>query len=129
MATQSSKPSLARRWENYQPSKSALFWACAATVVATMIIGFSWGGWVTGGTSRSLATTAGDVARGELASAICVDRFNAAPDAAAKRVEFKALTDSYKKRQFIETGGWATMPGKTSPDRLGVESCAVALAA
>ena len=129
MATQSSKPSLARRWEDYQPSKSALFWACAVTIVATMIIGFSWGGWVTGGTSRSLATTAGDVARGELASAICVDRFNAAPDAAAKRVEFKALTDSYKKRQFIETGGWATMPGKTSPDRLGVESCAVALAA
>lgn len=129
MVTQSSKPSLARRWEDYQPSKSALFWACAVTIVATMIIGFSWGGWVTGGTSRSMATTAGDVARGELASAICVDRFNAAPDAAAKRVEFKALTDSYKKRQFIETGGWATMPGKTSPDRLGVESCAVALAA
>ena len=129
MATQSSKPSLARRWEDYQPSKSALFWACAVTIVATMIIGFSGGGWVTGGTSRSMATTAGDVARGELASAICVDRFNAAPDAAAKRVEFKALTDSYKKRQFIETGGWATMPGKTSPDRLGVESCAVALAA
>jgi hypothetical protein len=129
VATQSAKPSLARRWENYQPSKSALFWACAATVVATMIIGFSWGGWVTGGTSRSLATTAGDVARGELASAICVDRFNAAPDAAAKRVEFKALTDSYKKRQFIETGGWATMPGKTSPDSLGVQNCAVALAA
>ncbi|WP_217576080.1 hypothetical protein [Mesorhizobium sp. GbtcB19] len=128
MATQSSKPSLARRWEDYQPSKSALFWACAVTAVATMTIGFSWGGWVTGGTSRSLATTAGDVARGELASAIWVDRFNAAPDAAAKRVEFKALTDSYKKRQFIETGGWATMPGKTSPD-LGVESCAVALAA
>jgi len=129
VVTQSSKPSLARRWEDYQPSKSALFWACAVTIVATMIIGFSWGGWVTGGTSRSMATTAGDVARGELASAICVDRFNAAPDAAAKRVEFKALTDSYKKRQFIETGGWATMPGKTSPDRLGVESCAVALAA
>ncbi|SFQ20955.1 hypothetical protein SAMN03159463_05986 [Mesorhizobium sp. NFR06] len=129
MATQSRKPSLARRWEDYQPSKSALFWSCAVTVAATMIIGFSWGGWVTGGTSRMLATTAGDVARGALASAIRVDRFNAAPDAAAKRVEFKALTDSYKKRQFIETGGWATMPGKTSPDRLDVESCAVALTA
>lgn len=129
MSAQSSKPSLARRWEDYQPAKSTLFWACAVTVVATLIIGFNWGGWVTGGTSRSLAANAGDVARGELASAICVDRFNAAPDAAAKRVELKALTDSYTKRQFIETGGWATMPGKTSPDRLGAESCAVALSA
>ncbi|TIM06601.1 hypothetical protein [Mesorhizobium sp.] len=128
MATQSSKPSLARRWEDYQPAKSTLLWACAASFVATLIIGFNWGGWVTGGTSRALAATAGDTARGELASAVCVDRFNTAPDAAAKLVEFKAITDSYKKRQFIETGGWATMPGKTSPDRLGAQSCAVALA-
>lgn len=95
----------------------------------TLIIGFNWGGWVTGGTSRALAVTAGEVARSELASAVCVDRFNTAPDAAAKLVEFKALTDSYKKRQFIETGGWATMPGKTSPDKLGAQCCAVALAA
>src|SRR5689334_1097416 len=61
VATQSSKPSLARRWEDYQPGKSTLFWACAATVIATLIVGFNWGGWVTGGTSRSLAATAGDV--------------------------------------------------------------------
>ena len=128
MATQSSKPSLARRWEDYQPAKSTLLWACAATVVATLIIGFNWGGWVTGGTSRSLAAAAADVARGELASAICVDRFKAAPDAAAKLAQLKALTDSYSKRQFIETGGWATMPGKGSADRLGAEGCATALA-
>lgn len=129
MATQSSKPSLARRWEDYRPAKSTLLWTCAATVAATLIIGFNWGGWVTGGTSRALAASAGDVARGELASAVCVDRFNTAPDAAAKLVEFKAITDNYQKWQFIEKGGWATMPGKTSPDRLGAQSCAVALAA
>ena len=100
-----------------------LVWACVATVIATMIIGFSWGGWVTGGTSRTMATAAGDAARGELASAICVERFNAAPDAAAQLVEFKAIPDNYKKRQFVEAGGWATMPGQTSPDRRGAEGC------
>ncbi len=93
-----------------------------------MIIGFSWGGWVTGGTSRTAAATAGDVARGELASAICAQRFSAAPDATAKLIEFKALSDSYKKRQFVEAGGWATMPGQTSPDSRSVEGCATALA-
>ncbi|RST81036.1 hypothetical protein EJC49_24310, partial [Aquibium carbonis] len=96
---------------------------------ATMVVGFVWGGWVTGGTARTAATTAGDVARGELASAICVERFNAAPDAAARLAEFKAITDGYKKRQFIEAGGWATMPGQTNPDRRGVEACSTALAA
>ena len=123
------KQSLTRRWESYQPSKSALVWACAATAVATMIVGFSWGGWVTGGTSRTLAATAGDIARGELASLICVEKFKAAPDSAARLIEFKALTDNYKKRQFVETGGWATMPGQATPDRRAAEGCVAALAA
>jgi hypothetical protein len=122
------KQSFARRFEDYQPTKSMLAWACVATAVATMIIGFGWGGWVTGSTSRSLAMTAGDAARGELASVVCVEKFKAAPDSAAKLVEFKAITDSYKKRQFVETGGWATMPGQSSPDRRAAEGCAVALA-
>ena len=122
------KQSLAQRWENYQPTKSMLAWACAATAVATMIVGFSWGGWVTGGTSRTMATTAGDVARGELASVICVEKFKAAADSAVKLVEFNAITDTYKRRQFVETGGWATMPGQTSPDRRAAEGCALALA-
>jgi hypothetical protein len=124
-----SKTSISRRFDDYQPSKTILVWACLVTAVATIVIGFNWGGWITGGTSRTAAAAAGDIARGELASAVCVQRFNAAPDAAAKLIEFKAITDSYKKRQFVEAGGWATMPGQTSPDSRSVEGCATALAA
>jgi hypothetical protein len=128
MATRNiQKQSFSQRFEDYQPSKSTLLWACAASVAVTMIVGFNWGGWVTAGTSRTLAATAGNVARGELASAVCVDKFKAAPDSAARLVELNAITDTYKRRQFVEAGGWATMPGQTSPDRLGSESCAVAL--
>jgi hypothetical protein len=94
-----------------------------------MIVGFTWGGWVTGGTSRDLVTTAGSEARGELAGDICVERFNDAPDAAARLVELKAITSASAKRQFVEAGGWATMPGQTSPDRRGAEACAMALIA
>lgn len=130
MAMQSTtKRSLSRRWEDYQPSKTILFWACIVAIIATIVVGFSWGGWVTGGTSRAMAATAGDTARGDLASAICVEKFNAAPDAAAKLTEFKAIPDSYKKRQFVEAGGWATMPGQKTPDSLGVQGCAAALGA
>ena len=128
MSTQA-KQSIGRRWEDYQPTKSTLVMACVATAIVTMIVGFNWGGWVTGGTSQAQAKTAGDVARGELASVICVDRFNAAADKAAQLTALTALTDSYKKRQFIEAGGWATMPGQTSPDRRGAEACAAALTA
>ena len=130
MATPSTtKSSLSGRWEDYQPSKTILVWACIAAMIATIVIGFSWGGWVTGGTSQTMAKAAGDTARGELASTICVERFNAAPDAAAKLAEFKAIPDSYKKRQFVEAGGWATMPGQTTADRLGVQGCVTGLGA
>ncbi len=130
MATQNSRRNtVSGRWNDYQPTKSTLAWACVGAVIATMIVGFTWGGWVTGGTSRSAAATAGEGARGELASAICVERFNAAPDAAAKLVALKAISNSYEKRQFIEAGGWATMPGQTTPNRHGAEACAIALAA
>ncbi|CAN7614359.1 hypothetical protein [Neorhizobium tomejilense] len=128
MATQSSgKISIAQRFDNYQPSKTVLVWACFITVIATIVVGFNWGGWVTGGSSRALSVTAGDTARGELASAICVQRFNAAPDAATKLTELKAIPDSYRKRQFIEAGGWATMPGQTSADSHVAEGCSTAL--
>ena len=61
MAMQSTtKRSLSRRWEDYQPSKTMLVWTCIAAIVATMVVGFSWGGWVTGGTSQAMAATAGD---------------------------------------------------------------------
>ena len=123
------KQSFGRRWENYQPSKTLLFWACVVAISATVIVGFSWGGWVTGGSARTMATTAADEARGQLGSDICVERFNAAPDAATKLVELKAITDTNKKRQFVEAGGWATMPGQKDADRRAAQGCATALTA
>lgn len=72
MAVQNSKTSIFQRFDTYQPSKAILGWACVATAVATIIVGFNWGGWVTGGSSVQAATAAGKIARGELASAICV---------------------------------------------------------
>lgn len=94
-----------------------------------MVIGFSWGGWVTGGTSRTLASAAEDVARGELAALICVERFNAAADSRGRLVELKALKGAFEQRRFVEAGGWATMPGDTSASRRAAEGCAVALVA
>lgn len=128
-APATAKTSITQRIDGYQPSKTILVWACLLTAAATMIVGFTWGGWVTGGTARAASVSAGDTARGELASAICVERFNAAPDAEAKRAELKGLANSYNQRQFVEAGGWAVMPGQTAPDRNAVQGCATALAA
>ena len=86
------KQSLGQRWEAYRPTKGRLFWSCAAGAIAGMIIvGFNWGGWMTGGTARSMAENAGVSARNGLAAAVCVDRFQAADDAHAQLAALKAL--------------------------------------
>ena len=50
--------SLRRRWESYSPSKGIWFWSCMACICATLVIGFTWGGWVTGGTATKMVSDA-----------------------------------------------------------------------
>jgi hypothetical protein len=123
------KRGISQRWDELQPSKTMLAWACAGSIAATMIVGFSWGGWVTGGTARDMAGDAGDEARGQLASVVCAESFMASPDAAVQLAALKELSGSYQQRQFVEKGGWAIMPGKDAPDRRTVDLCTRVLAA
>ncbi len=109
--------SLGQRWDELQPTKTMLAWACAGSIAATLVVGFSWGGWVTGGTAQEMAGDASDEARGQLASVVCAESFMAAPDAAAQLAALKELSGSYQQRQFVEKGGWAVMPGKDAADR------------
>lgn len=83
------KQSLARRWENYRPSKATWFWSCAACIVATLVVRFTWGGWVTGGTSTRMAADAADWARAQMAAAGCVNRFGGGSAAVAQLTELK----------------------------------------
>jgi hypothetical protein len=122
------KRSMKQRWTDLQPSKTMLFWSCAGSVVVALVVGFTWGGWVTGGTARDMAETAGDTSRYELASVICVEKFLAAPDAQTQLMELKAISSSYRQRQFVEEGGWATMPSKDKAARRTAELCAKVLA-
>jgi hypothetical protein len=122
------KRSFQQRWDELQPSKTMLFWSCAGSVAVALVVGFTWGGWVTGGSALKMAGAAGDTSRYELASVICVERFLAAPDAQAQLTELKAIGSSYRQRQFIEAGGWATMPSKEKAARQTAELCAKVLA-
>ncbi len=99
--------SLSQRFQQYRPSKTALFWACGGCVVLATIAGFSWGGWVTGGTAREMAADSAAQARQELAAVVCVDRFMAAPNAGAQLTALKEITSSYGQSKFVEDGGWA----------------------
>jgi hypothetical protein len=110
--------SLSQRFQQYQASKTVLFWACGGCVVLATIVGFSWGGWTTGGTAREMAENSAAQARQELAAVVCVDRFMAAPDVGVQLAALKGIERSYQQSKFVEEGGWAIIvPATTPPDR------------
>ena len=51
------KPSYGERWNKTRPTKTIVFWSWVATIILIMIVGFSWGGWITGGTAQKMGET------------------------------------------------------------------------
>jgi hypothetical protein len=114
--------SLGRRWEAYRPTKGIWFWSSLGCIVATIVVGFAWGGWVTGGTATRMASDAADGARAQLAATVCVASFNNGPDAVA---QLAALTkaSSYQRGDMLVKSGWLTLPGSTDPVAGAADIC------
>ena len=111
-------PSRAQRIKDYQASKTVLFWACAGSAIVAVVVGFAWGGWVTGGSAQDMAANSAAQARQELAAVVCVDRFMAAPDAGVQLTALKEITSSYAQEKFLQEGGWTTIvPASSTADR------------
>ena len=124
---QEKKVSFRQRWNEAQPTKAVLFWSVVAAVILTMIVGFAWGGWVTGGTAQKMAEVAATKAVVERLSLICVDQFSQDPDKAQKLIAF-IDTKSYQRDDYVTDQGWATMFGDEKPDRNVADACAKLIA-
>ena len=115
---QGQNQTLSQRFQRYQASKAVLFWACAGSVIVATIVGFSWGGWVTGGSAAKMAEKSAAEARQELAAVVCVDRFMGAPDVGVQLTALKDIESPYAQGKFVEDGGWAIIvPASSPPDR------------
>ncbi len=100
----------------------------AVGAVALAIVGFSWGGWVTGGTAEEMASKQ---ARLEVVAAlvpICVEQSRQDPQVAETLAQLKAAS-SYQRSGMLMKAGWATMPGSTDPNRNVASACIEKLAA
>ncbi len=107
--------------------KPALFGA-AAGAVALAVVGFSWGGWMTGGAAEKLAY---NQARLEVVAAlvpICMEQSNQDPQVVAMLAQLKD-TSSYQRNDMLMKAGWATMPGSSDPNRDVARACMAKLAA
>jgi dienelactone hydrolase len=95
--------------------------------VALAIVGFSWGGWMTGGTAQKMAS---DKARMEVVAAlvpICLEQSKQDPQSMETLALLKAA-NSYERSDMLMKAGWATMPGSTDPNSGVARACIAQLA-
>ena len=106
------KRSVGQRWSEAQPTKTVAFWCCVASAVLTMIVGFSWGGWVTGGTAgpRRRPWPTRPVTR---LAPICVVQSERDPAKAVKLVALKE--SSWQRGEYVGKQGGRRCPGSRSP--------------
>ena len=119
---QKKKVGFRKWWREARPTKTVVFWCLMAASILTMIVGFTWGGWVTDSTSQRLARETAQDAIVERLAPICVAQFNQDPGKAAKLQELKEAS-SYQRRTFIQDQGWATIPGEDGPNRQVADEC------
>jgi hypothetical protein len=115
--------SLGKRWNEAQPTKTMVFWLVVACIILTMIVGFSWGGWVTGGTAQRTANTTASTAVIERLTSICVNQFDQDPAKAQKLQSLKEAS-TYQRTGYVTDQGWATMPGEEKADSKVAGACA-----
>ena len=91
--------------------------------IATMIVGFGWGGWTTAGTTHEMT----DKAVVSSQAAICVAQFVNQPNHDQRLKEFGEVS-TWTRAEYIEKGGWDKMPGQEKASPAVARACADGLA-
>jgi hypothetical protein len=97
--------------------------------VATMYIGFSWGGWHLGSTVDQKVETASTTAMVAALAPICADKFKQAAKADNALVASLRAVDLWEREEHLMKTGWATFSGEPEPNRTVAEACAKLLSA
>jgi hypothetical protein len=93
-----------------------------AGFLATIVIGFNWGGWTLGSTAERRV----NAALVQVYAPVCVERFEHQANIDVKWAELTKV-DSWRRDDYIKESGFATPPGSTSPNARIADACADAL--
>ncbi len=103
-------------------------WSAVGGAIVLAIVGFNWGGWVTGGAAAAMAKEIAADAVAERLGSICAAQFDRDSQKGRKLKEMKEK-DSWDKGRYVEKQSWAIMPGEDKPDSKVADACAKQLAA
>ncbi|WP_343504262.1 hypothetical protein [Alloyangia pacifica] len=105
--------------------KPGVYGAIIGAVLVAMV-GFTWGGWVTGGTAadRAVAMSRDDVVASMVP--VCLDLARSDPERGDKLATIRAAS-TYKQTDALMAAGWATVLGADRPDLAIAKACLAAL--
>lgn len=87
---------------NARESIRPAIWGAVGGAIAAMVIGFSWGGWVLGGTALKMETASAESAIVLAFTPLCVAKAEQQPD---KLIALKAES-RWKQDDFVVDSGW-----------------------
>jgi len=97
--------------------------SAAGGAVATAILGFTLGGWVTASKSNAVATTKSEAAVIAALAPICLANFRGSVNPKVQQLQLKKV-NAWDQGPFVEKAGWATMPGSDSINSSLARRCA-----
>ena len=103
-------------------------WGAIAGAIATLILGFYFGGWYTASSANQMANERSEKKVISALAPFCVDRFLKSADA-AQSAELRKFTTDYERGSFLEKGGWTSLPGSKETDWRVGRACGDLLAA
>jgi hypothetical protein len=94
--------------------------------IALAIIGFNWGGWVTGSSAKDMSRKDVAVAVAAALTPYCIQNSAADPGGAVILAEIKAAS-TYNRKGIVEKAGWATPLGADKPSGDLAQACQLLL--
>jgi hypothetical protein len=107
---------------NVPKDTKPMIWGAVIGAALCAVLGFTWGGWVTGGTARKDAAVAAHNATVVAMAPFCAERFRAQGDSTAKIAEL-AKGSTWDRTSSVEKSGFAVMPGGKTSDSDIARAC------
>jgi hypothetical protein len=103
-------------------SRKRLLQGAAVGAIATIFVGFYWGGWSLGSTADKMAREQSNLAVVAALAPVCADKFRAQPDAAVKTIVLSKEVYSWNRAKDFPKE-LVTLPGETEPSSALVDAC------
>ena len=97
-------------------------WGAAGGAVVVLVVGFTWGGWITESKAKNMTLDAVEEAVVSRLAPMCVEHYKQDANNALKLKKLKKM-EYWNRGEFVEKQGWATMTGEKDPDSKVSRKC------